>query len=98
MTLLTGAATIASGFRTLFNMPETIAMLRGASEETYWRLTLKYGVEGNLQSMLDEYVHTLRESPGVQGSGVAAQVATLSAHIQSVLSLRVSRLHLDALE
>ncbi|EJJ0549397.1 DEAD/DEAH box helicase [Cronobacter sp. HA18006] len=98
MALLTGAATIASGFRTLFNMPETIAMLRGASEETYWRLTLKYGVEGNLQSMLDEYVHTLRESPGVQGSGVAAQVATLSAHIQSVLSLRVSRLHLDALE
>ncbi|MDK1208045.1 helicase-related protein [Cronobacter turicensis] len=95
--LLTGAAKIATGFRTLFNMPENIAMLRGASEETYWRLTLKYGVNGNLQSMLDEYVHTLREAPVIQESDLEAQAEIISTHIQSVLSLRISRLHLDAL-
>jgi hypothetical protein len=51
--LLSAAARIASGFRSLFNMPETIAMLRGSGEDTYWRLTLQYGIDGNLQSVLD---------------------------------------------
>ena len=48
------------------NMPETIAMLRGSGEDTYWRLTLQYGIDGNPQSVLDEYVHVLRESLGLQ--------------------------------
>ena len=66
--LLSAAARIASGFRSLFNMPETIAMLRGAGEDTYWRLTLQYGIDGNLQAVLDEYVHVLREVVGLAGA------------------------------
>ena len=58
--LLSAAVRIASGFRSLFNMPETIAMLRGSGEDTYWRLTLQYGINGNLQAVLDEYVHVLK--------------------------------------
>ncbi|ELY6226775.1 helicase [Cronobacter muytjensii] len=96
--LLTGAAKIASGLRTLFNMPETIAMLRGASEETYWRLTLKYCLDGNLQSMLDEYVHTLSESPGLQERTGQDKANIISTQINTVLSLRTSRIQLDAFE
>ena len=59
--LLSAAARIASGFRSLFNTPETIAMLRGSGEDSYWRLTLQYSIDGNLQSILDEYVHVLRD-------------------------------------
>ena len=89
--LLSAAARIASGFRSLFNMPETIAMLRGSGEDTYWRLTLQYGIDGNLQSVLDEYVHVLRESLGLQEHSPEEQVAGIAECIQSVLSLRTAR-------
>ena len=93
--LLSAAARIASGFRSLFNMPETIAMLRGAGEDTYWRLTLQYGIDGNLQAVLDEYVHVLRESLGLQEHSPEEQVAGIAECIQSVLSLRTAQIRID---
>lgn len=93
--LLSAAARIASGFRTLFNMPETIAMLRGAGEDTYWRLTLQYGIDGNLQAILDEYVHVLRESLGLQAHSLEEQVVGIAECIQSVLSLRTAQIRID---
>lgn len=96
--LLSAAARIASGFRSLFNMPETIAMLRGAGEDTYWRLTLQYAIDGNLQSVLDEYVHVLRESLGLQEHPPAKQVAGIAECIQSVLSLRTAQIRIDEIK
>lgn len=96
--LLSAAARIASGFRSLFNMPETIAMLRGSNEDTYWRLTLQYGIDGNLQSVLDEYVHVLRESLGLQERSPEAQVAGIAECIQSVLSLRTAQIRIDEIK
>ena len=96
--LLSAAARIASGFRSLFNMPETIAMLRGSSEDTYWRLTLQYGIDGNLQSVLDEYVHVLRESLGLQDHSPEEQVAGIAECIQSVLSLRTAQIRIDEIK
>ncbi len=96
--LLSAAARIASGFRSLFNMPETIAMLRGLGEDTYWRLTLQYGIDGNLQAVLDEYVHVLRESLGLQEHLPEKQVAGIAECIQSVLSLRTAQIRIDELK
>ena len=96
--LLSAAARIASGFRSLFNMPETIAMLRGAGEDTYWRLTLKYGIEGNLQAVLDEYVHVLQESLGLQEHSSKEQVAGIAACIQTALSLRTAQIKIDEIK
>lgn len=96
--LLSAAARIASGFRSLFNMSETIAMLRGSAEETYWRLTLQYGIEGNLQAVLDEYVHVLRESLGLQEHSPSEQLAGIAECIQSVLSLRTAQIRIDEIE
>ncbi len=96
--LLSAAARIASGFRSLFNMPETIAMLRGSGEDTYWRLTLQYGIDGNLQSVLDEYVHVLRESLGLQEHSPEGQVAGIAECIQSVLSLRTAQIRIDEIK
>lgn len=96
--LLSAAARIASGFRSLFNMPETIAMLRGSGEDTYWRLTLQYGIEGNLQAVLDEYVHVLRESLGLQEHSPEEQVAGVSDCIHSVLSLRTAQIRIDEIK
>ena len=96
--LLSAAARIASGFRSLYNMPETIAMLRGSGEDTYWRLTLQYGIDGNLQAILDEYVHVLRESLGLQEHSPAKQVAGIAECIQSVLSLRTAQIRIDEIK
>lgn len=96
--LLSVAARIASGFLTLFNMPETIAMLRGSGEDTYWRLTLQYGIDGNIQSVLDEYVHVLRESLGLQEHSPKEQVTGIAECIQSVLSLRTAQIRIDEIK
>ncbi len=96
--LLSAAARVASGFRSLFNMPETIAMLRGSGEDTYWRLTLQYGIDGNLQAVLDEYVHVLRESLGLQEHSPEEQVAGIAECIQSVLSLRTAQIRIDEIK
>ena len=61
--MLHGAVRISEGFRTLLNLPETIALLRGDEPETfYWRLGLRHCLEGNIQSLLDEQGHCLVES------------------------------------
>ena len=96
--LLSSAARIAFGFRTLFNMPETIAMLRGSGKGVYWRLTLQHGIEGNLQSVLDEYTHVLRESLGLQEHSPEKQVADIAECIQSVLSLRTAQIRIDEIK
>lgn len=96
--MLSAAARIASGFRSLFNLPETIAMLRGAGDDTYWRLTLQYGIDGNLQAILDEYVHVLKESLGLQEHPLSEQVYGIAECIQSVLSLRTAQLRIDEIK
>jgi len=66
--LLNAAAKIAGGYRTLFNLPETMSLIRSLyrhSELHYWRSVLYYCVQGNLQAVMDEYIHILRESLGL---------------------------------
>ena len=46
------AALVGEGFRSLFNLPETISFLRASDADTpYWRLVLRYGAVGNLSSV-----------------------------------------------
>ena len=93
--LLSAAALVAWGFRSLFNMPETIAMLRGRGEDSYWRSTLRYGIDGNLQSTLDEYVHVLDESLGLRNHRASERVMEIAGRIQSALSLRTAQIRID---
>lgn len=96
--MLSAAAQIASGFRSLYNLAESISLLRGTGDDTYWRLTLRYGIDGNIQAMLDEYVHTLLESMGLQHEPAEAQLAAIASRIQAVVSLRTTQLNVDELK
>ena len=54
------AAMVAEGFRTLFNQPTALAVVRRLHPEVaYWRATLRYGIDGGLQAVLDEHFHQL---------------------------------------
>ena len=95
---LAAAARIALGFRTLFNLHEVRSMLRptGVREDTpYWRIVLEHCAGGNLQAVMDEYVHVLRESMGLIDAGAVRVAHELSSEISEVLSLGAATLRLD---
>ncbi|QGG94359.1 DEAD/DEAH box helicase family protein [Actinomarinicola tropica] len=54
----TAAATIANGFRALFNRPDVALLLDQLHPGlVYWRAVVAYCAAGNLQAVLDEYLH-----------------------------------------
>jgi hypothetical protein len=83
--LATHALTIGLGFRRLLNLPEAVAVVRAlsrtrAADDVHWKAALDYCVNGNLQSVLDEYIHVLTEwvedLPKAQGGKAAAVTET----------------------
>ncbi|HHU39816.1 MAG TPA: DEAD/DEAH box helicase [Propionibacterium sp.] len=68
--LWVAAARLASALRTLFSRPETTLLLdeltktEESPDTPYWRNVLTYCAWGNLQSVLDEYVHHLHVAQG----------------------------------
>lgn len=51
-----------------FNTPESTAIVDlqyGKEGNSHWKNALKYGVDGNIQAMLDEYSHMLLEEGGL---------------------------------
>jgi len=94
--LLTGAAQIAEGFRTLFNIPESIALVRGENpDEYYWQLALRHCLEGNIQALLDEQSHCLVDSLGVFDKPESERVRKIAEALGASLSLRTAQMQLD---
>jgi hypothetical protein len=85
------AGTIAWGFRSLFNSPDTIALIRGRNrEEPYWRRVIEYCADGGLQAVLDEYAHVLRESLGDMSADQSKAARDVAKAITTALTLRVA--------
>lgn len=94
------AASMAYAFLTLFNLPESMAVIRGtrkgnATSESYWIQVLKYSAAGCLQAVLDEYVHILRESLGRIDSSADKTLPDIGKAVSDVLRLRTSRVGYD---
>jgi hypothetical protein len=95
--LLHGATEIAQGFRTIFNVAETVGLLR-SEQQPYWMRALRHGVDGNLQAVLDEYAHVLVESLGLSEHAPAEIVQGVARTIQNAASIRTSRVKVDTLK
>lgn len=94
--LLAAAARIGLGFRTMFNTPDAISMLNGQYLDIpFWQKTLRYGLDGNLQAVLDEYIHVLQESLGLVGHNSAERTTKIAKTITIALSLRPAPLRFD---
>ena len=90
------AGRTAWAFRALFNQPEVMAMLRPATAEVpYWRAVLEYCAQGNIQAMLDEYVHVLRDQAGLFSGSIAERVMKLAQEVEDAIELRTSRVGID---
>lgn len=82
------AAAIAYSFLSLFNTPETSALIRGMDDrEPYWLRVVEYCRKGGLQSVLDEYAHMLPESLGMFGKPLDDVCERIAEHIASSVSL-----------
>ena len=93
---LYAAAGVGVAFRSLFNQPESTALLQDRYEDgPYWVKVLRYAFAGNLQAVMDEYLHVLRDSSGLVGHTPGETVSKLSAVVQRALTLRAPTLSFD---
>ncbi len=85
------AAHLASAFQTLFRRPETTLLLDQLVPDTiYWRAVLRYCAWGNLQAVMDEYLHHLAASQGTPELDDAA-LLTLAQLAAEAIALRPVR-------
>ncbi len=102
------AAWIGAAFRSFFNAPEVTAVISsghseqpdaGEGESRYWRDVVRHSIDGNLQAVLDEHGHVLRDWLGHLSLGdddrrweAAHDIATKLAE---ALELRTSSYRVD---
>jgi hypothetical protein len=95
------AASIAWAFRSLFNVPEVMVLIRGLYQEKnspYWQQVLSYSIAGCLQAVLDEYAHVLRESLGLVDREVDKVVTAVANAMCSAIRLRTASLKVDHIQ
>lgn len=87
------AARVGASFRTLFNQPDSSAIVRAtiAGGQDYWKQCLEYSARGCLQSVLDEYVHLLVGEAGVFGKNPNEIVTEVGGYVSDVVGLRRAR-------
>jgi hypothetical protein len=100
--LLDAAARVGLAFRTLFSQPDATVLTRalyggavGGGDERYWEAMLDHCIAGNLQAVMDEHVHVLRESLGVATKTPEEAVKRIAEEIVSGMSLRATVLRVD---
>lgn len=106
--MLREAARVAAAFRSFFNAPEVTGVVVGTrpggpeSEDAtgrYWQDVIRHGIGGNLQALLDEHAHILRDWLGHlnlddddQRASAADEIATALAE---ALEVRTSSFRVD---
>lgn len=93
------ACKVAWGIRSLFNGPEATEVVHHLHPgERYWERTLEYATSGNIQSVLDEYAHTLIGSRGHLEAGSDEALEDLADAIARALELRTVRYRTTRIE
>lgn len=93
--LIGAAVAIALGFRTLYNQPESRALLGETSPLNYWRQIISHAAAHDLSAVLDEYLQLVLDAErGVelQADRRAGLVAT---KVVEVVALRPAQITLD---
>ena len=92
----TVAAALARSFLHLFNLPEVMALVRDRKRVTpFWLSVLSYCIDGNLQSVLDEYAHVLVEALNLSGKSSDVIADKVSIAMQRCVALRTSTAQAD---
>ena len=85
-----------NGLRHQFNAPEAIAVLQQDDDEAaYWKRVLNYCANGNLQAVLDEYMHLLYEAEAGANASAADAILKVAGDVFEAASIRTSQLRPD---
>jgi hypothetical protein len=93
--LLSAAAAVARGFRTLYNQHDAGSLLKLGHDGAFWRAALAYGAAHDLPAVLDEYIHVLIGAEGLSRFAPAELVEKLGELIEAALSLRPAQIEID---
>lgn len=84
------AAIIASGVRSIFNRPEATLLLENELPDVVaWRAVLRYCRWGNLEAVLDEYLHHVA-GPARLSALDDAKVRSIAAEVRAAITPRPS--------
>ena len=92
---LAAAASIAQGFRSMFNRRWNLRFLQG--REAFWESALNYCCEGNLQAVMDEYIHLFTDLEGLFDLPAKDKLQSLANVVCSVLYLRAANPKFDVI-
>ncbi len=93
------AGAIGWALRYQFNLPEVIAMIRGMNRvEPYWRRVLEYCCHGCLQSVLDEYMHVMKDAQSLAGQSPSVAVSALAKSFTEAVTIRAAQPHFDDIQ
>lgn len=92
------AALVAEGFRTLFNQPVAMSIVRKLHPDVpYWRATLRYAIDGGLAAVLDEHAHRVFEEErglaDLEPTELVDNVAHQLGHAPAIKMSRVTPHH-----
>ena len=80
----------ADAFVSLFNKPESIAVIRlSTKDDTFWRQTLGYCASGNILAMLEEYVYLLMDCENKKTPD------EINAILENILSINTTNVRVD---
>jgi hypothetical protein len=100
--LFEAASTLANGLRSLFNRPDAIQLVDrlGGEGLPYWRKMLAYISMGNLEAVIDEYVHQLffDRTSGLATDKLLLEVASEVAEAVSLRSPTLRAIDADNLD
>jgi len=99
--LIMEAVRTANNFRSLFNLPDSSYLIRGLNftkESRYWEAVLDYCLKGNLQAVMDEYMHMLRETNGLTNESFNNVLNQISSEIERALKIRATSLKFDEIK
>jgi len=83
----------------MFNLPDTIALIRSDdAKNPYWEQVLDYSLSGNIQSVMDEYVHILNESLGLFDKPFDGKIEKIAEEVYSAVSVRTVNMSFDEIE
>lgn len=93
---LVGAAiVVALGFRSLYNQPESRALLEEASPLNYWRQVNAQAAQHDLAAVLDEYLHLVLEGERAEHVDAGDRARLIAIKVVEVVALRPAQITLD---
>ncbi len=93
---LVGAAmAIALGFRSLYNQPETRALLGETSPLNYWRQVNAHAARHDLTAVLDEYLQLVVDAEHAAELDARQRAALIANKVVEVVALRPAQITLD---